>query len=121
MKSEAENHQQKNRYPEEIGLSSKAGDHKDLPERGYFSLALLRPGEQGRIVQIHCNGFLRRRLLDLGLVPGTLVEAVMSSPWGDPVAYRVRSSLLAIRREDAGKIEIQPILQEKEKTDGLPM
>lgn len=121
MKPEAGDRRRGNsdRNPEVVEASSKAGE--GLPEKELFSLALLCPGEQGRIIQLHCNGLLRRRLLDLGLVPGTLVEAVMASPWGDPVAYRVRGSLLAIRREDARRIEIQPIPQEKGKTDGLPM
>ncbi|NIQ52432.1 MAG: ferrous iron transport protein A, partial [Gammaproteobacteria bacterium] len=37
-------------------------------------MSALRPGEAGRVVALHCEGFDRRRLLDLGLTPGTVVE-----------------------------------------------
>ncbi|MEJ7710808.1 MAG: FeoA family protein [Pyrinomonadaceae bacterium] len=48
----------------------------------------------------------RRRMLDLGILPGAKVENVMSSPLGDPVAYRVRGALVALRREQAALIEV---------------
>ncbi|HAY83830.1 MAG TPA: hypothetical protein DCY42_02590 [Chloroflexi bacterium] len=47
--------------------------------------------------------------MDLGLLPGTLVEAEISSPLGDPVAYRVRDSLIALRREQARCIQVELI------------
>lgn len=52
---------------------------------------------------------LRRRCLDLGLLPGTEVEAVMDSPLGDPVAYRIRGALIALRREDAEGVLVELI------------
>ena len=51
-----------------------------------------------------CQGVERRRLLDLGLVPGTLVSAEMRSPAGDPTAYRIRGALIALRRKQAEMI-----------------
>jgi Fe2+ transport system protein FeoA len=45
-------------------------------------------------------------LLDLGFVPGTLVELDMVSPAGDPKAYRVRGSVIALRREQANLIRV---------------
>ena len=71
------------------------------------TLASLKPGEGGIVQALHCTGMTRRRFLDLGLVPGTEVEAIMVSPNGDPVAYNVRGALLAVRRQDAEKITIQ--------------
>ena len=47
------------------------------------------------------------RLMDLGLVPGTEVEAEMQSASGDPTAYRIRGSLIALRREQAETIQIE--------------
>ena len=46
------------------------------------------------------------RVLDLGLVPGTVVVAEMRSPLGDPVAYRVRGASVALRRDQARQITI---------------
>jgi DtxR family Mn-dependent transcriptional regulator len=69
-------------------------------------LSALRPGQKGTVVRISlaCRGVQLRRLLDLGFVPGTVVEAELPSPSGDPIAYRVRGSLIALRKEQADLI-----------------
>jgi DtxR family Mn-dependent transcriptional regulator len=74
------------------------------------SLAQLRVGGQGRVVGLTpaCRGADRRRLLDLGFVPGALVTAEMISPSGDPTAYRIRGTLIALRREQANEVHITP-------------
>jgi DtxR family Mn-dependent transcriptional regulator len=71
-------------------------------------LADLKPGEKARVVNISpaSRGTERRRLLDLGILPGTLVEAEMTSPSGDPTAYRIRGAVIALRREQAKHIYI---------------
>jgi DtxR family Mn-dependent transcriptional regulator len=50
----------------------------------------------------------RRRLLDLGLVPGTEVTPELTSALGDPAAYRIRGALVALRRAQAQQVEIGP-------------
>ncbi|MBE6904538.1 MAG: ferrous iron transport protein A [Ruminococcaceae bacterium] len=47
-----------------------------------------------------------RRLLDLGLVKGTIVTALQKSPCGDPIAYDIRGAVIALRKEDARQIII---------------
>lgn len=71
-------------------------------------LSDLRPGGRTRVIGLSpaCRGPERRRLLDLGFVPGTLVEIEMTSPAGDPTAYRVRGSVVALRREQANLIRV---------------
>jgi DtxR family transcriptional regulator, Mn-dependent transcriptional regulator len=54
-----------------------------------------------------CQGPQRRRLLDLGVVPGTAIVPELVSASGDPVAYRVRGALIALRREQASWIAIE--------------
>ena len=49
----------------------------------------------------------RQRLLDLGVVPGTRIEAQMISPMGDPVGYFIRGAVIALRREAAEAILIE--------------
>ncbi len=73
-------------------------------------LAGLPAGLVARVVEISpaCRGPERRRLLDLGFVPGTTVEVEMVSPAGDPTAYRLRGSVVALRREQARLIRIEP-------------
>lgn len=55
-----------------------------------------------------CYGVQRRRLLDLGFVPGTSVTPELPSPGGDPVAYRVRGALVALRKAQAALILVEP-------------
>lgn len=58
-------------------------------------------GSTARVVSLQSVGGNRRRLLDLGLVPSSTVEAVRISPAGDPVAYRIRGAVIALRKEEA--------------------
>ena len=71
-------------------------------------LSRLKPGGRATVVNLspRCRGAERRRLLDLGIVPNTVIEAVMKSPSGDPTAYRVRQTLVALRREQAELINV---------------
>jgi DtxR family Mn-dependent transcriptional regulator len=73
-------------------------------------LSDLKPGERGKVLMISkaSRGNERRRFMDLGLLPGTVVAAELESPGGDPVAYRVRGALLALRRDQAEHILITP-------------
>lgn len=67
----------------------------------------LKIGKKAKVLYIDSHGIEHRRFLDLGLVQGTVVEAIQKSPSGDPVAYLIRGALIAIRREDANKIVIE--------------
>jgi DtxR family Mn-dependent transcriptional regulator len=82
---------------------------KDLAEEQFLSQ--LRPGQTGKVLGLTsaCRGAERRRLLDLGFVSGTPVEVEMVSPAGDPTAYRVRGTVVALRREQAGLIRVQGV------------
>ena len=77
---------------------------------GPFSrLSSLDPGERATVIGISgaCRGPERRRMLDLGILPGTIIEAEMRSPGGDPVAYRIRGALIALRQEQADLIHVE--------------
>lgn len=84
------------------------GASADAPVRTLVDLA---PGERARVVGLSpaCQGAQRRRLLDLGVVRGTVVEAALRSATGDPVAYRIRGALIALRTEQASWIRIAPV------------
>jgi DtxR family Mn-dependent transcriptional regulator len=83
----------------------------DAPEaaRPMTPLSALEPGEKGEVVALaaSCRGAQRRRLLDLGVVPGTLVSSELRGPSGDPTAYRIRGALIALRREQADTVYVQ--------------
>lgn len=68
------------------------------------SLADLPGGEETVVVALLCDGPVRRRLLDLGLVPGTRVRRGLAASGGDPVAYEVRGSVVALRLSTARQI-----------------
>jgi DtxR family Mn-dependent transcriptional regulator len=72
-------------------------------------LNVLRPGEEGVVVRLggQVQGTQRRRLLDLGVVPGTVVRAELVSLSGDPVAYRIRGAVIALRHAQADNILIR--------------
>lgn len=68
----------------------------------------LVPCRKSAIVKrLATTGSQRRRMLDLGLVNGTLVEALRKSPSGDPTAYGIRGAVIALRSEDASKIFVK--------------
>lgn len=84
-------------------------DEAELPRTPQLSLADLEPKQRGKVIDVdaRCRGPKRRRLFDLGILPGTVVEAEMRSPFGDPTAYRVRGALIALRRDQAAQIRIE--------------
>lgn len=71
-------------------------------------LSMLLPNEKCRVLSVDSGPEIRRRLLDMGLVPGTAVSCVFKSPLGDPCAYLIRGALVALRLEDAEKIIVSP-------------
>lgn len=74
------------------------------------SLADLEIGQSARVIRIDlaCHGAQRRRLLDLGVVPGTEITAMLRSAGGDPIAYAIRGALIGLRRQQAEWIEVVP-------------
>lgn len=78
-------------------------------------LDVLQPGEEGVVVRLagQVQGPQRRRMLDLGIVPGTVIRAELSSASGDPVAYRIRGAVIALRRVQAQAILIRRRAQQE--------
>ena len=67
----------------------------------------MKIGEKGIIKKIEANENIKRRLLDIGLINGTQVECVLKSPFNDPMAYLIRGAIIAIRKNDCNKIEVE--------------
>ena len=63
-------------------------------------LSDLAPGQRGTVRALGATGAMRRRMLDIGLAPGTEVECLGRSPAGDPSAYLLRGAVIAIRASD---------------------
>lgn len=70
-------------------------------------LNLLPLGNKARVKALTCEGEVRRRMLDLGLVIDTEVEALQKSPSGDPIAYLIRGAVIALRSEESSTILVE--------------
>ncbi len=69
-----------------------------------FSLCDMKKNESAVIKKLNTKGELRQRLMDIGFVPGTKIQCVRISPFGDPKAYFVRGTVIALRNSDAATI-----------------
>ena len=70
-------------------------------------LADLSPGQGAEIVSIDCDRRMARRLMEMGLLPGTLVRVVRAAPLGDPLELRLRDYSLSVRRSEAAQITVR--------------
>ncbi|MDR3602776.1 MAG: FeoA family protein [Desulfosporosinus sp.] len=73
----------------------------------------LKPGERACVEQIEGGGALRRRMMDMGIVPGVELEVVRRAPWGGPLQVRLKGYYLAMRRGECAKIKVSEIYQEQ--------
>ena len=73
----------------------------------YIPLNSLPLGKKAKVKALTSDGAVRRRMLDLGLISDTVVEALQKSPSGDPVAYNISGAVIALRSEEASKIMVQ--------------
>ncbi len=70
-------------------------------------LCALPAGATARVQGIEAEAGIRHRLGDLGLIAGTRVTCVGKSPLGDPTAYLIRGTVIALRKEDASKVFVE--------------
>jgi Fe2+ transport system protein FeoA len=103
---------------EEPGMVAKALEifkreeaDKEIIEKALENLTVLNIGEKAEIVSISkaCRKSQRRRLMDLGILPGTIVTAEMIGFGGDPTAYNIRGAKIALRLDTAQQIRIKNI------------
>ncbi len=69
----------------------------------------MKVGNKAVIKNIVASDNIKRRLLDIGMIEGTNVKCVLKSPFSDPTAYLIRGAIIAIRKEDCNKIEVDLI------------
>ena len=70
------------------------------------TLDKLKIGKKARIVSIN-NSNIKRRLLDIGLIENSIVKAYLISPFKDPIAYKIKNAIIAIRNIDSKEIEVE--------------
>jgi Fe2+ transport system protein FeoA len=65
------------------------------------------PGESGHVRRVVGNGSVYRRILDMGVSKGTLIEMELEAPLKDPIKVKVRGYALSLRRSEARMIELK--------------
>lgn len=78
-------------------------------ENKLIPLNCLPIGKKARVKELKSDGPVRRRMLDLGLITDTVIEALQRSPSGEPVAYAIRGAVIALRSEESSKILVEAL------------
>ncbi len=74
-----------------------------------MTLDEIQPGEKCRLLTVGGEGVLRRRLLDMGFTPHTLVTVRKVAPMGDPIEVGLRGYIITIRKEEAAKLTVEKV------------
>jgi ferrous iron transport protein A len=73
-----------------------------------MNLSNLKPGQQAKILKLDSSiGPVRRRLMDMGVIPGEIIKVEKIAPMGDPIEITVKSYSLSLRKNEAKGIEIE--------------
>jgi len=74
----------------------------------FIKLTKLPVRKTGTIISVTAKGSTRRRLFALGFIPGSSVQSIRQSPAGNPIAYLIRDTLIALRKDESDNIMIEP-------------
>lgn len=74
---------------------------------GEKCLSEMRPGEKGKVTKVTGSGFLRRRIMDMGIVKGREINVVRSAPLGDPVEFLLMGYNLTLRKNEAENVYVE--------------
>lgn len=69
----------------------------------------IHPGDWGIVTGFSHHTDLRRRFQDLGIICGTKIKCISKSPLGDPTAYLIRRTVIALRSTDASQIYVREV------------
>ncbi len=75
----------------------------------YVPMGTLTPGQRGRVVQVRGNARFRRRIMEMGVVPGEIIEIERLAPLGDPIEFKVKGYHLSLRKADADQILVERV------------
>jgi len=73
------------------------------------TLSVLKPGSKAKIVEVSGKGETKKRIVDMGMTPGSLVEVERIAPLGDPMEIKVKGYHLSLRLEEAGLVSVEPV------------
>jgi DtxR family Mn-dependent transcriptional regulator len=94
-----------------MNITVRQASAEDKIEKATQNLAMLKVGEQAEVIYISkaCRGPQRRRLMDLGILPGTVIRSEMKGIGGDPTSFRIRGAQIALRRDTAKMIHVNKL------------
>ena len=69
-------------------------------------LTQIQKGQQARIVKILPSAF-KKKLMEMGCIPGAQITLLMKAPLGDPIAYDLEGYCLSMRKKEAGMVEVE--------------
>ena len=78
-----------------------------MENRFMNTLKDIKIGKSAKVVKLHGEGALRRRIMDMGITKGTVVTVRKVAPLGDPIELHVRGYELSLRKADAELIEVE--------------
>ena len=73
------------------------------------NLKMLKPGQKGRVLRIRKRGETNKRIVEMGVTPGAVVEVERVAPLGDPIDIKVKGYHLSLRKEEAEGIEVEAL------------
>lgn len=79
------------------------------PKHAPFTLDAIKTGAKATIHKISGTGGIRRRLLDMGVTSGTVVQVERIAPLGDPIEVKIKGYHLTLRKEEAARIQVSPL------------
>lgn len=69
----------------------------------------LKPGQKGKVLKVNARGETNKRIVEMGVTPGAVVEVERVAPLGDPIDIKVKGYHLSLRKEEAEGIEIETL------------
>jgi len=69
----------------------------------------LKPGQKGKVLKINVRGETNKRIVEMGVTPGAVVEVERVAPLGDPINIKVKGYHLSLRKDEAEGIEIEEL------------
>ncbi len=92
-----------------IEKDGRRSEPVSLKSAAALKLKKLLPGEKAKILKISGRSALNKRILDMGVTPGAVVEIERIAPLGDPIDIKVRGYHLSLRKEETDGIEVERI------------
>lgn len=88
--------------------------NKNETQNEEMPLSQLKKGHKAVIVQIGGKGAVKRRMMDMGMVPGAEIRVVRVAPFGDPIEFNVKGYSLSLRKSEAKNIIVGKVQEIKD-------